>query len=245
MVMSSKKVGKMVTADVNKALSNISASTPKPDMKADGAELKAAVAPQKAPTFAEAFRAARKDPEAMKRGSFTWGGKSYTTKMAGEGAKRPAAASAPKVSTPKASAPTTNTRAQLEMRRTATRSQAAIREKRAENQADFRKRMQVGRSGVATAGISASRPKDKVRTGADMLSDFFKRQREREKEIGRQASKPKDYAAERAKMKAQRLAEKAERRKELGIREPGKAKGGSIDGCAIRGKTRAPTRKGK
>jgi hypothetical protein len=38
--------------------------------------------------FNAAFRAARNDPAAMKRGTFTFGGKSYTTKMAGEGPKR-------------------------------------------------------------------------------------------------------------------------------------------------------------
>lgn len=231
--MSTKKIVRGIDESLDKAVSEI--KTPLPEMKDD--TIAKATAPKNDLTFKEAFKANRMAGNK----TFTWGGKSYTTNVAGE-TKKPAAAAPTK---PAASTPTTNTRASTELARTAARSQAAIREKRAENQADFRKRMQVGRSGVATAGISASRPKDKVRTGADMLSDFFKGQREREKEIGRQASKPKDYAAERAKMKAQRLAEKAERRKELGIREPGKAKGGSIDGCAIRGKTRAPTRKGK
>jgi len=38
--------------------------------------------------FNEAFRAARKDPEAMKRGVFTFKGEKFSTKMAGEGPKR-------------------------------------------------------------------------------------------------------------------------------------------------------------
>jgi hypothetical protein len=44
--------------------------------------------------FNEAFRAARKDPEAMKRGVFTFNGEKFSTKMAGEGrrATPPAAA---------------------------------------------------------------------------------------------------------------------------------------------------------
>jgi len=38
--------------------------------------------------FNEAFRAARNDPATMKRGTFTFRGASYTTKVAGEGPKR-------------------------------------------------------------------------------------------------------------------------------------------------------------
>ena len=38
--------------------------------------------------FNAAFRAARNDPAAMKRGTFTFKGTTYTTKMAGEGPKR-------------------------------------------------------------------------------------------------------------------------------------------------------------
>ena len=232
MAMSSKKIGKMVSADVNKALENINASTPKPDMK-DDSGLKAAVAPQKAPTFAEAFRAARKDPEAMKRGSFTWGGKTYTTKMAGEGAKRPAASSStakPTEAKPAASTPTTNTRAQLEMRRTATRSQAAIREKRAENQADFRKRMQ------GKTPASATKP----RTSKDRSAEARER-------MGKFFSSLNPYNQADAKGKAGKpliLTGEAARKANKGT-VGGYAKGGKIDGCAIRGKTRAPMKKGK
>jgi hypothetical protein len=38
---------------------------------------------------------------------------------------------------------------------------------------------------------------------------------------------------------------KANRGWEFGMKAPGKAAGGKIDGCAIRGKTRAPLKKGK
>jgi hypothetical protein len=51
--------------------------------------------------FNEAFRAARNDPAAMKRGNFTFKGTTYTTKMAGEGARRTVTADAPKADTPK------------------------------------------------------------------------------------------------------------------------------------------------
>lgn len=200
MVMSSKKIGKMVGADVNKALANINASTPKPDMKGGDTELKAAVAPKKAPTFGEAFKAARASGDK----TFTFGGKSYTTKMAGDGASKPA----PKAAAPSASP--TNTRAQMELRRTAARSQAAIREKRAENQADFRKRMQAKRSGASTTSGS---PVNAGRSEG-FLSRFGK--------------------SDTGKSFTERQKEKY-----------GYKKGGSVDGCAIRGKTRAPMKKGK
>jgi len=48
MVMSTKKIVRGIDKSLNKAVSEINASTPKPDMKDDGAELKAAVAPKKA-----------------------------------------------------------------------------------------------------------------------------------------------------------------------------------------------------
>jgi len=140
------------------------------DGKAE-AELKAAVAPKKAQSFGEAFRAARAEKGAGK--TFTWGGKSYSTNAASDAPKRAATASTVKraAPTPTPTASTSNSRAKVELARTAARSQKNIRENRAENQADFRKRMQEKRSGYA--------------------------------------------------------------------------KGGSIDGCAIRGKTRAPMKKGK
>lgn len=169
MVMSSKKIGRRAMEATQTGIDDILKSAPamlQSDGKAEAA-LKAAVAPKKAQSFSEAFKAARADKGAGK--TFTWGGKSYSTNMAGEGAKKPTR-SGTGSSTPKAAAPTTNTRAATELSRTAARSQKNIRENRAENQADFRKRMQEKR---------------------------------------------------------------------------GYAKGGSIDGCAIRGKTRAPMKKGK
>lgn len=198
---SAGKVGRSAQEGIDKALENINASTPKPDMKDD--TIAKATAPKNDLTFKEAFKANRMAGNK----TFTWGGKSYTTDVASGGAKRPAAASAPKVSTPKASAPTTNTRAQLEMRRTATRSQAAIREKRAENQADFRKRMQGKTAASAKGAVNAGRSEG-------FLSRFGK-------------SDTGKTFAERQKQKY------------------GYAKGGSIDGCAVRGKTRAPMKKGK
>jgi len=215
--MRAKNIGKKVDADVGKALANIGSM--RPDIKADDTELKAAVAPKKAQSFGEAFKAAR----AAGDKTFTWGGKSYAAKMAGEGASKPTA----KAAAPKAAAPTaattspTNTRAQMEMRRTATRSQAAIREKRAENQADFRKRMQAKRAGESTGTTSAG-PRDNSAAG-------------RRARMGKvfSALNPFSYLPENKDF------EESQKKKY------GYKKGGSVDGCAIRGKTRAPLKKGK
>jgi hypothetical protein len=230
--MSSKAISKMVTGDVDKTLANIGSM--RPDMKADDA-VKAAAAPQKAPSFAEAFRAARKDPEAMKRGNFTFGGKSYSTKMAGEGVKRPAAPAATR-SAPKVAAPTaspTNTRAQMEMRRTATRSQEAIRDKRAENQADFRKRMQEKRAGAGKGPVNAGRSEGFLsRFGKSDTGKSFKERQEQK------YGKPSGRAV---LLTGKEAREANKRQGTIG----GYAKGGSVDGCAIRGKTRAPMKKGK
>ena len=52
--------------------------------------------PELKQSFSQTFRAARNDPEAMKRGTFTWNGKSFSTKMASEMGSKPAAKPAPK-----------------------------------------------------------------------------------------------------------------------------------------------------
>ena len=216
---SAKKIGRMVTADVDKALANIGST--KPEMKDDGAELKAAVAPKKAPTFAEAFKAARAEKGSGK--TFTWGGKSYSTNMAGEGAKK--------------AAPVTRRPAVAQQNNTSKNTAPPPPPPPSPPPPAAQRR------NPPAAPQQKARPKDTVRTGRDILGDFFDTSA-REKEIARGASKPRDYTADRARIKAANLAEKAARRKALGIREPGMAKGGKIDGCAVRGKTRA-MRKGK
>lgn len=208
MVMSSKKIGSMVGADVDKALANIGASAPKPDMKDEGTELKAAVAPKKAQTFGEAFRAARKDPEAMKKGVFTFGGKSYTTKLASEGAKRPAATSAPtkKTETPK---PTGGVSAATEAMFNRMKAKGIPK-------------MEGYKAPAQNKTATPARPKDTVRTGRGMLSNFFSSQ----KDELRKATAP--ARARQAKLDAEResrlAAEKAANKKTLGIRESTPAK---------------------
>lgn len=227
MVMSTKKIVRGIDKSLNEAVSEINASTPKPDMKDDGAELKAAVAPKNDLSFAEAFKANRMAGNK----TFTWKGKSYNTKMAGEGASRPATTTAsrrsgtgssttsrpattPTVSTP--SAPPTPTRAQIEAKRTAARAQEAVREKRAENQADFRKRMQERREPALI-----------------MVGDAARRESARKRaEIIARGERPGASTWEKSQAKFYRENPTAMK------------KGGSVDGCAVRGKTRA-MKKGK
>lgn len=61
------------------------ASTPEPVKASEPAKAKPKSTREE---FNAAFRAARNDPAAMKRGTFTFKGTTYTTKMAGEGPKR-------------------------------------------------------------------------------------------------------------------------------------------------------------
>lgn len=224
MVMSTKKIVRGVGESI-KGLEDI--KTPMPEMKDAGAELKAAVAPKNDLSFAEKFKANRMAGNK----TFTYNGKTYTTKMAGEGtapARRPAAAKP-------ATAPTSATPA-----KPATAPRSATPAKPAATTA-------------APARVAPKTPPKRDNTAAGRRERMgkvfaslnpFRDTSAREKEIAKAASKPRDYAADRARMKAEKLAEKAARRKELGIREPKMAKGGSIDGAAIRGKTRA-MKKGK
>lgn len=208
---SSNKIGRMAAANVDKALAGISADT-KPDMKGGDEALKAAVAPKKAQSFGEAFRAARADKGAGK--TFTWAGKSYSTNAASDAPKRaaPTPAATVKRAAPTPAASTSNSRAKAELARTAARSQKNIRENRAENQADFRKRTQERNS--ATSGKLSS-PVYMTKEGRDVIAGRTKAKPEPVKRIG--------YSTDNKRY----------------------AKGGSVDGCAVRGKTRAPMKKGK
>lgn len=209
MVMSSKKIGKMVGADVDKALANIGAST-KPDMKGGDEELKAAVAPKKAQSFSEAFKAARKDPN--NKGTFTWFGKSYSTKMAGEGGSK---AATPKASTPKVA---TTKGPDVSARTKEFISKAPLVPKKEEVKASTTKPKDNSFAARQTRKYGASSPGNVLRA-IQGIKDF------------NEAGLKRDVITD-AKFKAQQKAK-------------GYAKGGKIDGCAIRGKTRAPMKKGK
>jgi len=103
MVMSSNKIGRRAMEATQAGIDNILKSAPKLDMKGGDEELKAAVAPKKAQSFAEAFKANRAEKGAGK--TFTWGGKSYSTNMAGEGTKKLTRSGTGSLATAKALAP--------------------------------------------------------------------------------------------------------------------------------------------
>lgn len=207
MVMSTKKIVRGVDKSLNEAVSEINASTPKPDMKDDGAELKAAVAPKKAMSFAEAFKAARAEKGAGK--TFTWGGKSFSTNMAGEGAKR--SAPARRSEAPKASTGVS------------------------ESTKKFISRLPLKPKAEAPATPKAEPKRDNTAAG-------------RRERMGKFLSSLNPYNQADAKGKSTRpLLLTGEAAREANRRQGtigGMRKGGSIDGCAVRGKTRA-MKKGK
>lgn len=228
---SSKKIGRMVTADVDKALANI--GSVKPDMKDDGAELKAATAGKKAQTFSEAFRAARKDPEAMKRGTFTWFGKSYSTKMAGEGGKSAAA---------KAAAPT----------RRPAETQAKPATDVSDKTKQFVSKLPLKPKAEAPAAPKAEPKRDNTAAGrrARMGEVFSRLNPLRDRSVTEALAPGLSAEAERRRKAAGQtvrpLLLTGDEAREANRRDGtigGYKKGGKIDGCAIRGKTRAMRKK--
>lgn len=186
---SSNKIGRKATKEAMTGVEDILKSAPGMIASAQSNKtenaLKAAVAPQKAQTFAEAFKAARAEKGAGK--TFTFGGKSYSTNMASD-APRKAASSAPA----RSSAPATRT-------------------------------MNLTGVNKPTGSVSKvdTRFFNKKPTGAPMKREEPKKSAE--------PSGKKGTLKER--FQSGTLFKKA--------------KGGSIDGCAVRGKTRAPMKKGK
>jgi len=256
MVMSAKNIGKKAGADVGKALGNIGSM--RPDIKADDSELKAAAAPQKAQSFGEAFRAARADKGAGK--TFTWGGKSYSTNMAGEGIKRPQPArsgtgsgssAVSRPSTPAASRPSTPAASRPSAPAASRPSTPATPPAPRANP------LAAAAMGKDTLKANIERrnklvaPKKEPGFFERMTTNIATRNRDamakaedarKAKAIADRAAKAKEDAA--AKKRAEDFR-KANVGWEFGMKAPGKAKGGKIDGCAIRGKTRAPLKKGK
>lgn len=89
----------------------------------------------------------------------------------------------------------------------------------------------AGRSNVTTnPKPAAARPKDTVRTGRDVLADFFNTSA-REKEIAKGASRVRDYAAERNKLLAERQAreKKMEEYNKIGRSQAGLAAAASTN----------------
>lgn len=263
MAKSSKAISRMVTSDVDKALANISASTPKPDMSGSDSELKSAVAPQKAPSFAEAFRAAR--AKAVKEGrdpskeTFMWGGQKKVARMAGEGASRPAAA--PRRSGTGSTGSTTPTSrttstsgsapAQTQTRSRAT-SDWASSPKAAAALAAARSR--TGTAGALAEGITRRNKLTPAAPKPGLIERYRQYMLENTKSPNaaeiqtrlKTAAAQKKAAEEAKQRKASEEAKKAtsEYERRTGKSILTRAKGGSVDGCAIRGKTRA-MKKGK
>jgi hypothetical protein len=273
--MSSKKIGKMVGADVDKALANISASTPKPDMKADDT-IKKATGPQKAQTFSEAFKAARADKGAGK--TFTWGGKSYSTNKAGEGAKKTSgrsgtaapATAAPKTAAPKTAAPKASTpapKASTPAPKAATPTPTPT-----VNPAFFKKKegAPTGAAGVKTPApkpdTSKADAKKRVQDYASRMQQEAVKKRKEEsaptgRNVGAKLANMLGFGSENAARQARYIRQRealqsrnkplllvGDEAREANRRQGtigGMKKGGSVDGIAIRGKTRAPMKKGK
>jgi hypothetical protein len=207
MVMSSKKIGRNVGESI-KGLESI--KTPTPDMKADDT-LKAATAPKKAPSFGEAFKAARASGDK----SFTWAGKSYTTKMAGEGAKR--------------STPT----------RSGTGSAAKTEAPKAKSDVSGATRSFVAKTPLAPKAEAAKPQQQKPKRDNTAAG--------RRERMGKFLSALNPYNQKDAKGPSGKpilLTGDAARKANKGT-IGGYAKGGKVDGIAIRGKTRAPLKKGK
>lgn len=226
MVMSTKKIVRGIDKSLNKAVSEINASTPKPEMK-DTGELKAAVAPKKAETFAEAFRAARKEGKK----TFSWAGKpgtTFTTDMAGEGAKRPAStrSSGSKTGSGSSSASSSPvadfyTKGYSKVKGNAANIQGAGPMATGKNNAKSSDKSVAKLGSPVNAGRSKGFLSRLFTKSAD--SDFAKSQ---ERKYGKRT--PLLLVGEEAR-------EANRKQGTIG----GKAKGGKIDGCAVRGKTRA------
>lgn len=246
-------------------------ATPKGPSDTEAAKI-SAMAP-KGQTFKQAFAAARKNPEAMKAGKFTWNGKSFSTALASEKKTTPtpvrrttvsAAAKTPTpASTPKQAdkAPESNkgtTSARTTPARTAPGyTQTAAEKRAAELRADVAASRKLATdkkdySGSAIAarlknafGINAARENT-----ARALEQQSQRNRWQSVEAeGRKNAE--DYA--KSKKRAERIAagnkpnatptEKFYAKYPDAMKKGGAvkkmAKGGKVDGCAVRGKTRA------
>jgi hypothetical protein len=246
--MSSKNIAKMVGADVDKTLANISASTPKPDMKADDTVKKAA-APSREMTRGEAFRYARMAAKAAgldpSKQTFEYKGKTYNTRMAGEGVKRPAAPASGRSGTGSSTPARTSAPAA---------PAAPAANKSATPRANPFAAPIAGKDALAASIERRNKlvaPKKEPGYFERMATNIAARNKATMGKI-EDARKAKAIAERGAKAKQEAAAKKraddyrkANRGWEFGMKAPGKAAGGKIDGCAIRGKTRAPLKKGK
>lgn len=263
MVMSTKKIVRGIDESLNKAVSEINASTPKPDMKDAGAELKAATAGKNDLSFAEQFKYTRMAAKAAgldpSKQTFTWKGKTYTTKMAGEGAKRAAPAR-------RSESPATNTGtkagAATPPANTGTKSGAATPPATTGTKAGAATppvKMDTRYLG-AKIPAPAPTPKDSLTANIERRNKLVAPKREPTRAERMKAESIANVAAWKAKQAAEAKAEAdaeraAKARRDAMTRQRfaeatrggsplrAMAKGGKIDGCAVRGKTRAMRKK--
>lgn len=179
-------------------------------------------------SFGAAFAAARRNPEAMKAGKFTWRGKEYSTALAGE--KK----SAPVRRTPTASAAPAKTQA-APTRASIPAPAKAVADKAAGYRAAFQR--QDGRAGFSKSAPKAEAPKAEAPKAAPKSApkgDAVKRVQSSATAGSRSLGlRPANFAPVSEARRKQ--IEEAQRK--------GYAKGGKIDGIAQRGKTRAPMRR--
>lgn len=240
-MISSKKLGRMVTADVDKALANIGASTPKPEMKGDGAELKAAVAPKNDLSFAEAFKANRMAGNK----TFTWKGKSYNTKMAGEGASRSGATRRSAAGTPATPANVANNQSNTPP--VGSRQNPVKPDTKEDIQVTAKPRTSKDRSAEARTRfgkvVESVNPFRAIAKGIDYALTPSSRTANRtsERPAPNKAQRLEGLRRAAEAPGASRFAkDRYKAAQETGMYR----KGGKIDGCAVRGKTRA-MKKGK
>jgi hypothetical protein len=228
----------------SQAISNASSDKPAVTKAVSAGDLSKPTEPK---TFAEAFRAARKDKGAGE--TFTWRGKSFTTDYASNKSAAPAARQKP-------SAPTATQKPNTS---TTKQGPAAPAVKQADNPAVTAAPTQQRRSfGQSSAGAAAFEAGQRV-LEAQAAADAARAAKDAAADAARAA---KDAADRKAKMMALMQNQSAmsiptapaslpmgrQPMAATGYKKGGKvkaapvkkfAKGGSIDGCAIRGKTRA------
>lgn len=238
--MSSKKAGRKATQTAMTGIDDILKSAPslvaaaQSDKSAENA-VKAAAAPSRDMTRGEAFRYARMAAKAAgldpSKQTFTHGGKTYNTRMAGEGAKKPASSTPTRstVATPAKSEVSASTRKFLKGLPTIGSTISGMRSN-------------APTQGRGTPPATPTTRKTPVNAGRSegFLSRFGKSDTGKSfKE--RQEQKYGKPSGRSVLLTGKEAREANKRQGTIG----GYAKGGKIDGCAIRGKTRAPMKKGK
>jgi len=164
------------------------------------------------------------------------GSQSVAPKTVDVGATLKGLSAMPSAETPKAKAATVTRRAAPVTRRatqtqTATQNAAPAATQNAAPAATPRPATPAAaRPAARPATPAATRPKDTVRTGRDIIADFFDTSA-REKEIAKGASRVRDYAGERNKLLAERKArqQKMEEYNKIGRSQAGLAAAASTN----------------